>query len=186
MANPDTAQQATFNADSLAAAFPTAIIFVIIILFLFQLKDSIPGFKWVLWIGIPLITVIIGGCVNLASQYIVCSTTNVGKAFLGSLPLLAGVVIALLISIISYCRIPVASVFTPLIVGTTVDVTKKNSSTNINSLKNSKSKECCAPKLSLESIESRYPIIAGLAYGFYVMFGVLFGMVIGNSVATVC
>lgn len=186
MANPDTAQQTSFNADSLAAAFPTAIIFVVIILFLFQLRDSVPGFKLILWIVLPLITVILGGCINLASQYIVCKTTNVGKAFLGSLPLLAGVLIALLVSSISYCRIPVASVFAPLVTGTNVDITKKNSTANVNSLKNSKSKECCIPKVTLESIESRYPIIAGLAYGFYVMFGVLFGMVIGNNVATVC
>lgn len=183
MVNPDNT---SFNADSLAAAFPTAIIFLVVILFLFQLRDSVPGFKLILWIGLPIITVVIGGCINLASQYVVCKTTNAEKAFLGSLPLLAGVIIALLVSSISYCRIPVASVFTPLIAGTTIDITKRNSTATINSLKNSKSKECCAPKMTLESIESRYPIIAGLAYGFYVMFGVLFGMVIGNSVATIC
>jgi len=183
MANPDST---TFNTDSLAAAFPTAIIFLVVILFLFQLRDSIPGFKWILWFGIPIITIIIGACVNFASQYIVCKTTDAGKAFLGSLPLLAGVIIALLISSISYCRIPVASVFTPLVVGTNVDITKNMSNVSINSLKNIKSKECCTPKITLESIESKYPIISGLAYGFYVMFGVLFGMVIGNSVATIC
>jgi hypothetical protein len=183
MANPDSA---SFNVDSLAAAFPTAIIFLVVILFLFQLRNLIPWFKWIIWLGIPLITVIIGGCVNLASQYIVCKTTDAGKALLGSLPLLASVIVALLVSSISYCRIPVASVFSPLVVGKSIDVTTNTSTTNVNSLKNSKSKECCTPKLSLESIESRYPIIAGLAYGFYVMFGVLFGMVIGNSIATVC
>jgi hypothetical protein len=183
MANPDST---SFNADSLAAAFPTAIIFVVIVLFLFQLRDSVPGFKLILWIGLPLVSVIIGGCVNLASQNIVCKTIDAGKAFLGSLPLLVGVIIALLVSSISYCRIPVASVFAPLVVGTTVDVTKKNSTATINSLKNSKSKECCVPKVTLEAIESRYPIVAGLAHGFYIMFGVLFGMVIGNSVATIC
>jgi hypothetical protein len=183
MANPDST---SFNADSLAAAFPTAIIFVVIILFLFQLRDSVPGFKLILWIGIPVISVIIGGCINMASQNIVCKSIDAGKAFLGSLPLLGGVIIALLVSSISYCRIPVASVFAPLVAGGAVDITKKNSTATVNSLKNSKSKECCTPKVTLEAIESRYPIIAGLAHGFYVMFGVLFGMVIGNSLATIC
>lgn len=183
MSNPD---RTSFNTDSLAAAFPTSIIFLVIILFLFQLRDSIPGFKWILWIGLPIITILIGLSVNIASQYIVCKTTNFEKAFLGSLPLLFSIIIALIVSSISYCRIPVASVFVPLIVGTNIDVTKNISTISINSLKNIKSKECCTPKLTLESIESRYPIIPGLSYGFYSMFGVLFGMVIGNSVATIC
>jgi hypothetical protein len=71
-------------------------------------------------------------------------------------------------------------------VGKTVDITKNKSNTTINSLKNSNSKECCVPKLTLEMVESRYPIIAGFSYGFYSIFGILFGIVVGNNISSIC
>ena len=57
---------------------------------------------------------------------------------------------------------------------------------DINSLKNSNSKECCIPKLSLEYIENKYPLVEGMSYGFYLMFSVLFGVVIGTGLSTIC
>jgi hypothetical protein len=57
-------------------------------------------------------------------------------------------------------------VFAPLIIGQTIDVTKDKSTANINSLKNSNSKECCIPKLTLEAIENKYSLITGISYGF--------------------
>jgi hypothetical protein len=100
---------------------------------MFQLRDSIQYFKLILWLGLPIFTFIIVAVVNIVSQYITCKTTNVGKAMLGALPSLGSILVGLGIASISYCRIPVTSVFAPLIIGQTVDVTKDKSTANINS-----------------------------------------------------
>lgn len=183
MPNPDIKVPTT---DSLTIAFPIAILFLLITIVLFQFRDGISNFTLVLWLGLPIITLIITSVVNIVYQYITCKTTNVGKAMLGALPSVGTVLISLGVASISYCRIPVASVFAPLILGQTIDVTNNKSNTNINSLKNNSSKECCIPKLTLKMIESASSFIAGISHGFYVMFGILFGMVIGTGLSTIC
>jgi hypothetical protein len=183
MSNPDIKVPTT---DSLTVAFPVAILFFLITLTIFQFKESLQPFKYILWISFPIITVIIVAATNAITQYITCKTVNMGKALLGSLPSVGTVLLGLGISSISYCRIPVASVFAPLMIGQTIDVTKDKNTTNINSLKNSNSKECCIPKLSLETIESKYPLIEGISYGFYMLFSILFGVVIGTGMSTIC
>jgi hypothetical protein len=183
MANPDTRSSVT---DSLTTALPVSIFFVLITLLLFQFRDSIPSFTLVLWLLFPGITFVITFMVNIITQYVNCNKIDAGKAALGALPSLGTVFVGLGISSITYCRIPIASVFTPLLVGKTVDITKNSSAVNINSLKNSNSKECCVPKITLESVEDKYPLIAGLSYGFYVMFASLFGMVIGSGFSSIC
>jgi hypothetical protein len=179
MSNPDTNGS---NIDTLSTAIPVAIFFLLITIFIFQIRDSIPSFTFtlILWLGFPIIMFIITSIVNVISQYVSCKTTNVGKAMLGSLPTFATIFAGLGVASISYCRIPIASVFTPLIVGETVDVTKNKSNASVNAIKNG------IYKLTLENIESKYPVIAGISYGFYTMFAVLFGMVIGNGLSTIC
>ena len=183
MANPDTNKLVV---NSLATAFPVAILFLLITVTLFQFRDSIGAFKLVLWLGFPIITFIIAFGANMVSQYITCKTTNAGKALLGGIPSIIAVLIGLGISSISYCRIPVTSVFAPLIIGKSIDVTKNKAPGSVNSLKNMISKECCVPKLTLDNVESQYPIVAGLSYGFYIMFSILFGMVIGTGLSSIC
>lgn len=183
MSNPDIKVP---SVDSLAIAFPVAVLFVILSIFIFQFRDSISYFNIILWLGFPIITFLIVSVVNIVTQYVSCQKINAGKAFLGGLPSLGTMLLGLGISSISYCRIPVTSVFAPLIIGQSIDVTKDKSTANINSLKNSNSKECCIPKLTLEAIESKYPIIPGISYGFYMLFSVMFGVVIGTGLSTIC
>jgi len=183
MSNPDNT---SISFDSLAVSTPLGIFFFLVTILLFMFRSSIGPFKLVLWIGLPLTVYIICSCVNLLTQYMNCRKIDAGKAFLGGLPSLGTVLLGLGLASISYCRIPIASVFAPLMIGKSVDVTKKNSTTTINSLKNSTSKECCTQKITLESIEAQYSIIAGAGYGFYVMFAVLFGLTIGNGIAAIC
>ena len=185
MANPDTTS-ARPNVDSLLTAFPVAILFFLITTVLFQFRDSFTSFKLMLWLTLPILAFIITSAVNVTSQYVNCKKTNVGKAMLGALPSFGAVIIGMGISTLSFCRIPVTSVFAPLLIGKPVDVTKSKSTTTINSLKNSNSKECCVPKLTLETIENQYPLIAGISYGFYIMFSILFGMVIGTGLSSIC
>jgi hypothetical protein len=143
-------------------------------------------FHLVLWIGFPIITFALTVIINIVTQYSECKQTNIGRAMLGALPSFGTIFIALGVSSISYCRIPIASVFAPMIIGQSVNITKNKSTTNVNSLKNNISKECCIPKLSLELIEQKYPLIVGISYGFYVMFSMLFGMVIGSGLSSIC
>jgi hypothetical protein len=183
MSNPDIKIS---SIDSLSVAFPVSILFVLLTVILFQLRDSIPYFKLILWLGFPIFTFLIVAVINIVSQYISCRNTNTGKAFLGALPSLGSIILGLGIASISYCRIPITTVFTPLIIGQSVDINKNNSNKNTNSLKNTNSKECCIPKLTLEFVESKYPILTGISYGFYVMFSILFGIVIGTGISTIC
>lgn len=184
MANPDITKSSNLN--SLLTGLPVAILFLLITAFLFNLRDSVGSFKVVLWSVLLALAFVIGSGVNFATQYVSCNTTNAGKALLGSVPTIVGVLAALIISSFSYCRIPITSVLAPLFVGKQVDITKDKSTATINSLKNNISKECCLPKLTLENVESRFPLVAGLSYGFYIMFGILFGTVIGSGMSSIC
>ena len=183
MSNPD---KSTSNLDSLTISIPISILFLLITVVLFLFKDSIPFFNLILWILFPIVGYIICAGVNILSQYRSCQKIDAGKAFLGGLPSLGTIYLGLAIASISYCRIPVASVIAPLMIGRTVNITNNSSSVNINSLKNSNSKECCSPRLTLETIESRYPLIAGISHGFYVMFSIIFGLTIGNGISAIC
>lgn len=173
------------NVDSMVLGGPVALLFLMITIGLFQLRNTITFFTILLWIGLPVLSFIIVFIVNIISQKISCNTIQAGKALLGGIPVLISTVIGLAISSISYCRIPIASVFTPLFIGNTVDIVKNGGNSSVNNIKNS-SKKCCTPSITLEQVEMRYPVIAGLDYGFYVMFSILFGFVFGNSIATIC
>jgi hypothetical protein len=90
---------------------------LVIALGLFSFKQSIQSFKLILWIGIPILAFFIVFGVNLMTQYNNCRSNDAGKAALGALPSVGTTLLALLISSFSICRIPVASVFTPLLIG---------------------------------------------------------------------
>jgi hypothetical protein len=184
--NPD---KTGFNVDSFTVSIPVGITFLLLSIALFQLKNSIYGFNLIFWIGIPILAFIISFAVNLSTQYASCKTINAGKASLGSIPSFISVIIGLIISSFTFCRIPIASVFTPLLMDTSIDiVTNKGNKqkSNTNTLKSLNSKECCIPKITLETVENNFPLVAGLSHGFYLMFSMFFGVVIGNSIANIC
>jgi hypothetical protein len=158
------------SVNVLYIAFPISILFVLVTMTLFYLKDSINSFGLVFRLSIPLAAVVITGATNTIIQYITCNTTDIGKALLGTVPVVIAIIIGLGISSISYCRIPIVSVFAPLFMNKTT----------------SNSKECCTPKFNLKMIEDRYPLLMGFSYGFYVMFSILFGMVIGTGISRIC
>jgi len=178
MSNPDT------SVDGLYAAFPSAIFIFVITLALFQMMNSHASFKWILWIAMPILGYLIASAMNVATQYSACGSTTVGKAFIGGFPSLIAVIIGLIISSIDVCRIPVASVFAPLFVGKTVDITRNESNTTMNAVRNSSS--CCSPKLTLEVIEANSPLVKGISYGFYLIFAMLFGGIVGTGIAVQC
>ena len=184
MSNPDIR---TPSVNVLYIAFPISILFVLITITFYYLKHSIPSFGLVFKLFIPIAAAVITAIANTVIQYTTCNTTDIGKAILGSLPTIIATIVGLGISSISYCRIPIVSVFAPLIMGKTTDITTdKTNSRNIRNIRNSTTKECCTPKLSLRAIEEKYPVIEGISRGFYIMFSILFGMVIGTGVSRIC
>jgi hypothetical protein len=152
-------------------------------------------FPIILWVGLPITAFFVVFFVNLASQQASCRRVNVGQALWGGVPSVVTMLIGLAIASVSYCRIPVASVFAPLIAGEELDIVQNNGVTNArNRMRTSEerirpggtAKRCCTPRVSLEYVESVFPDVAGCDYGFYVMFAILFGFVFGNSAATIC
>ena len=182
MSNPD---MKVSTIDSLTSGIPIAILFIIVTILLFKFRDIIPSFNLVLWLGLPLFSLVVISAVNIILQYVSCKTTNIGRAILGALPSIGIIIAALGLSSISYCRIPITSVFAPLFIGKTVDVSNnKLTISNNNFLKNSK--ECCVPKITLEYIEAQFPMIQGISYSFYIMFATLFSMVLGTGISAIC
>lgn len=178
------------NVSSMSLAISVAIFILLITFALFQSRDlisSFVSFRLILWIGLPVITFLFVSIVNLISQFISCGSIQAGKAFLGGLPSVGTLLAGLGIASWSYARLPVASVFAPFYAGDTLDiVTQKTKNTNASLNRNHSGKRCCTPQITLEQIESQYPILQGYSYGFYVLFSILFGFVFGNSIATVC
>ena len=164
MSNPG----GSVSINALSIAIPAGIVLFIITATLFHFKEVIPFFTMILWIGIPIIAFLLTTGMNLASQYMYCKSTDSGKAFLGALPSLFAVFIALSVSSFAICRIPVASIVLPFFAPEPM----KNS----NSFK----------QPTLESIESSIPMVSGLSYGFYLFFSMVFGIVIGSGTAVVC
>jgi hypothetical protein len=137
--------------------------------FLFFTFTSIINNKIALFVGIPLLGFIISFCIHIASQWSACNSLDFTKLAIGSSVTIGTSFVAICIASISSCRIPIASVFGPSFKDT------------------SKVKEsCCTKSDMLEDIEQQNPIVKALSYCFYMIFAMLFGMVYGNSIVTVC
>ena len=153
------------NSNSFAISIPIGIFIFVLIMALFQYKDILSNtyFVLMLWIGYPLLLFIFTFVVNMSKE-----DSTIESSIIGSLPSVLFIFIAFIISSISVCRIPIASVFTPLFIKDT-----------------EKSKGCCNNKLSLSDVENKYSVIKGMSYGFYAMFATFFGIIIGNSYSTI-
>lgn len=176
-------QESGFRLDSMTLAGPVAIFFFILTMFFFRTWGLEVRHSLILWIGLSIAAFFTVSFVNLASQQASCQRVDVGKAFKGGTITAAFSLLGLAVASISYCRIPVASVFAPLIAGEDLNIVQNTGVTNA---RNGTTKRCCTPRVSLESVERAFPDVAGCDYGFYVMFAIMFGFVIGNSYATIC
>lgn len=151
--------------NAYALSIPLGILMFILIMTLFHYKDILSNiyFIVVLWIGYPILLFICTFLINTSKE-----DSNIESCIIGALPSLVFIYIALIISSVDICRIPIVSVFAPFFVKDTY-----------------KSKSCCDNKLNISHIEKAYSVVKGISYGFYVMFATFFGIIIGNSYATV-
>lgn len=149
---------------------------VIVTFAIFQLADGSP--YWV-YIGIPIIAYIIGFLMNLSIQ-LPCGTVNVGKAALGALPTLGCTLIALLMSWITVFRVIVSSVTAPMFIGDLEDISAAPRRTTGGRRMRG------GTRAILEEVEKENPMIKGMSYGFYLFFAMLYGGVMGSSIASIC
>lgn len=199
MSNPDTISSTNdTNTNSTSASFTglymgvaEAVILFIAIILIFKFADDTIRIK-VLWILLPILAFIIATGLNFGAQYTTCGTTNGKNALKGAIASPIAVLFGLGVASVDYCRIPVASVFTPLFTESTTDIIKgNNNGTNkrLSSSKNNAKKggaACCAPQTFLTDMEDKYPLLKMCSYVFYISFSVMFGSIIGTGVATVC
>lgn len=163
------------SVNSLSIAAPVGFMIFMIVIVLFQFKDSIPNFTIVLWVSLCIGSYVIAVVVHFITQQITCRKIDSGKAFQGGLATLGAMVVGLGISSVAWFRIPVVSVFAPLLLESPAEVTVSPSSTS-----------CCTSTRTLAEVEEQSPVLRGLAYGFYLFFASLFGMVIGTSLSVTC
>lgn len=161
------------SVDSLTYGIPTAIIIFFFAFMIFQWEYTMPSFRILLYVGIPAIIYMITSIVTLLAQYSGCSAVRIGDAFLYSTPSVLFSYIALGISALSFCRIPIASVVAPLFIRSP-------------SPDPSSPTTCCGPNLTLEMVESQEPMIKGFAHGFYLFFASLFGLLVSIGFASIC
>ncbi len=139
-----------------------AFIVLLTTILFFRYFSTTAGFQLMIWIGIPLIVYLVGGCLNLLGQYIACQSVDAGRAFLSSLVLLGTTLVALIISSFAILRVPVASVFAPLF----------------------ETKMPC--NTGLIPLEAKYPTLKGISYGYYLMWGILFGQIMNANFSAAC
>ena len=176
---------------------------VILVILLFTYQDSVP-FYFFLYGGLPILIYVLTSVV----LYISKPNTDIKNAFLSAVPTIGTTYLALLISYISYFRIPIASVFAPFFLDSVVDIVPHDSSDKIpngvyprfyatpfnssqmrrggaHKMKRQAGGACCNPTYSLHNVEQQFPIIEGISYGFYLFFAICFGGVFGSSMPSV-
>lgn len=173
MANPDTTQN---SVQSISIAFPTSLVIGVLLITLFQFRDSIPSFRIVLWIGLILFSYVLTVILFILAQYVRCNQMDGAKAAKGAAYSAITMLISLVVASTSWFRVPVASVFAPFFTKSPIDVTVSSNS----------SEKCCTPQQSLETLEQTHPLLEGVSYAFYGFFGMMFGIVMGNGIATTC
>jgi hypothetical protein len=144
---------------------------MVIILFNYQ---HVAIFNVILYFILPIFIYFLVSIVIYISK----TGTSMGSAFLSGLPTIGTSYIALLISYISYFRIPIASVFSPLFLDSSANIVSQPP-VQKGGAKKQKGGSCCSPTYSLEGVELQFPSIKGISYGFYLFFAICFGGVAG-------
>jgi hypothetical protein len=202
MSNPDSTETgANIGGIAILGSF-----IVILVIILFNYHQS-SAFYFLLYGGLPIIIYIL----MFVVLYISKKNVDVKNAFLSAVPTIGTTYLALFISYISFFRIPVASVFAPMFIGSTANIVSQpvseTSSTNAQTnaptntknaplpptikggshkkLKKQAGGSCCSPTFSLDGVEAQFPTIKGISYAFYLFFAICFGGVFGSSMPTV-
>jgi hypothetical protein len=174
MANPDGTEASSNMAGIMTLGFFIAIL--VIILFNYQ---DLPFFSGILYGILPIVIYLLMSFVIYISK----TGETMGSAFVSGLPTIGTTYIALLISYISYFRIPIASVFAPLFLDSSANIVHQPLPVQKGGSKKQKGgSSCCSPTYSLEGVELQFPSVKGISYGFYLFFAICFGGVSGLGI----
>ena len=160
------------SVDSISYALPTALCVFFMAFMIFSWENVWPMFRVVLYLGLPVAVYLLTAIVTLLAQYSGCGTVRVGDVFLYSLPSMGLSWAALLLSSFSWLRIPMASVVAPLFLPPQPESGSKE--------------QCCGASMTLETIELQAPMVKGFAYGFYLFFATVFGVLVSVGFASLC
>lgn len=98
---------------------------------------------------------------------------DLGNAFKGAGISVGFVFIGLVISSISYCRLPITSLFSSYYGNADIQVQPSNNT----------HQQCCMSSVKfLEVIEKEYSGIKGFSYAFYLFFFSIYGFIIGGNI----
>lgn len=168
--------------------FPSIIMALFIYLFFKPFEATvltIPYFWYKFTVGITALGYFITVGFNFATQSMNCNDTNSSSAFRGALytiPIMF--IIGCAVSGIDFLRLPVASAFVSFFVKDPMDVGLGTP--------NPKKKvvphhgACCTPKYKLGEVETQYPKLKLMSYGFYMAFAMAFSTVIGMNMSSIC
>lgn len=169
MSSPDSLS----SVDSITFAIPTALLVFFVSFMLFQWEFIWPFFRIILYAGVPILVYLLTSIVTLLAQYSGCGTIRSGDVFFYSLPSVVFTWGALFLSYFSWCRIPMASVITPLFL-------------QHDHRQDNNGKACCASNQTLEEVERLAPMIKGFSYGFYLFFSTVFGLLVSIGFSSLC
>jgi hypothetical protein len=171
MANPDTSRDTTsgFNGGLIGGLL---ISFVIMGIFT---NYSNENFKIILYCGTLAIVLLLSFVILAYYQYMQCNTFFIKKLGFGSFVSVSVAALGLGIASIPMCRIPVASVFAPIL---PINDARKCPTIA------TKSASCCDKQMVLSDVECKQPFVIAVSYCFYMIFAMLFGIIAGKSYAT--
>jgi hypothetical protein len=152
---------------SIAYAFPTAVLVFFVTLGVFTQASS-PSFWVLLYVALPLLIYGITVLVTVLAQYSACDDVRMDTVARTSAPSAGMAWGALLLSSVSWFRLPIASVAAPLFLPTP------------------DGKACCNATPSLHDAEHAEPMIRGMAHAFYLFFSTLFGVLVSTGFSTMC
>lgn len=141
------------------STFAIAAVLAVVIAALITFMGGNPYFKYMLWLGFPMIAYMLSVAASAVGQWLTCKAVNVAAIFKNSLTIVAGILISLGISSLTLPRVIVGSLLASTL----------------------------APKAaSIEQAEAAAPIIKGFSYAYYVFWGALFGQITTANMAVVC
>lgn len=163
------------SVDSFTYAVPASFIVLFLSASLFQWEYQLAAFPLLLYLGFPVVIYLLSSLFTFLAHYSSCPTLRIGDVFLYTLPSMGLTWISLFVSYFTWPRIPIASAIAPLFLGQSTDVVRTPDK-----------KECCGPQLTLQALEKKEPMVKGLAYGFYLFFSTLLGLLISIGFASAC
>jgi len=171
MVNPDTSRDTPsgFNGGLIGGLL---ISFVIMGIFTDYGSEN---FKIVLRFATMSIVLLLSIIILGYYQYMQCKTFSIKKLGYGTLVSVFVGSLGLVIASIPMCRIPVASVFAPIL---PININHKCP------VIANQPASCCDKQMVLSDVECKQPFVMAVSYCFYMIFAMLFGIISGKSYAT--